>query len=169
MYQELLPQFRPLKIKFTYRKVPFFIGLFQRFGLLHEFGEIIKIKEYKKNIFTTDGKESLIARMAGGVSNGEVTYLALGSGTTTPIAGDALLETETFRKLLTQRIAGALILTVKLFITSIEGNATYKEMGLFGDAATAVANSGTLFTHLAINETKTYGQSATIEYIITAS
>lgn len=168
MYQESFPMFKPCLIRFTYRQVPTWARWFQKFGLFQKVGKIVKIKEYKTNVFCNAGKSSLIKRMAG-QTKGEVTYLALGDSTTPPAVDDTALGNELFRKAMTQRWANALTLYTKTFITSLEGNYAYKEMGMFGDDATATPDSGTLFTHIAINETKTYGQSATIEYNVVAS
>ena len=166
--QDTFPQFKSLLIRFTYRKVPFWARLFQKLGLFLGVGKIVKISEYKTNVFVNTGKTSLLKRMAG-LNYGEITYLALGDNTATPVASDTKLGNELFRKAVTQKSAGGLTFYSKTFISSTEGNYTYKEAGLFGDDATSVKDSGTLFTRIAIDETKTAGQSATIEYNIIAT
>lgn len=155
------------RITITKRKVPFWLSLFQRFGLFRKAGKIVSIKEYK-NIFTTVGKYSLLDRMKGD-TKGEITYLALGDGLVAPAVGDTTLGNELFRKLITQRTRTLLVFYTSTFLMTTEGNYTYKEAGLFGDAATATTNSGTLFTRLAIDEVKTSGESLTIDYNIVAT
>ena len=165
--QDTFPQFKSLLIKFTYRKVPFWARLFQKLGLFLRVGKIVKISEYKTNVFVNTGKTSLLKRMAG-LNYGEITYLALGDNTAAPSASDTKLGNELFRKAVTQKSAGGLTFYSKTFISSTEGNYTYKEAGLFGDDATGTKDSGTLFTRIAIDETKTSGQSATVEYNVIA-
>ena len=80
-----------------------------------------------------------------------------------------MLQTETFRKAVTDREASGLKFYSSTFIATNEGNGTYREVGLFGDDATGSANSGTLFARASINETKVDGESVTIDYDIEAS
>jgi len=125
--------------------------------------KIISVHKYT-NLFCLAGKYSLVDRMSGESDKGLVTYLALGSDTTTPVATDIALGAETFRKAITERTRTGLILYASTFLISSEANATFREMGLYGDDASGVADSGTLYTHLAINETKTLGETITVDY-----
>lgn len=162
------PQFKPLKITFTKRQVPLWARFFQYFGLFKKVGRIINKNEYAINVFCNSGRTSLLERMAG-ENKGELTYLALGDNATTPVNTDIALGNELFRKAITSSSASGLTLSTSTFITSTEGNHAYKEMGLYGDDAGAAADSGTLFTHLTINETKSSGQSVTIDYDLVSS
>jgi len=125
--------------------------------------KIISVHKYT-NLFCNLGKFSILDRMTGESDKGVITYLALGSDTTAPVASDIKLGTETFRKILSQRTRTGLILYSSTFLTSSEANTTFREMGLYGDLASAVADSGTLYTHLAINETKVLGETITVDY-----
>lgn len=165
---EQFPSFKPLKITFTKRQVPSWASFFQCFGLFKKVGRIISQNEYVINVFCNSGRTSLLERMAG-ETKGELTYLALGDDTTIPVTTDVALGNELFRKAIASSSASGLTLSTSTFITSTEGNHTYKEMGLYGDDAGAGADSGTLFTHLTIDETKASGQSVTIDYDIVAS
>ena len=127
--------------------------------------KIISVHKYT-NLFCLAGKYSILDRMTGESSKGLVTYLALGSDTTSPLASDVKLGTETFRKAITQRTRTGLIFYSSTFLTSAEANATFREMGLFGDDASSGADSGTMNTHLAINETKVLGETITVDYNI---
>jgi len=153
-------------VKITKRKVPFWITPFQKLGFFRSFGKVISVNKYE-NVFCNVGKYSILDRMKGD-NKGEITYLALGSNTTTPLATDTTLGTETFRKLITTRTRTGLIFYTSTFLATTEANGTHKEMGLFGDNATGTTDSGTLFTHLTINETKSSGETITIDYDIEA-
>jgi len=167
--EDKIPQFKPILIRVTHRKVPFLAIPFQKLGLLKKVGRIIKVNEYSANVFCNSGRLSLLERMAGDSDKGGVTYLALGDGETAPVVTDTALENELYRKQITKKSAAVLTLSTSTFIPSTEGNHTYKEMGLYGDDASATPDSGTLFTRLAIDETKSYGTSMTIDYDIVAS
>lgn len=159
--KEHSPQFKG-SITFTRREVPAFLGFFQKFGFFLKAGKIVSIKKYN-NIFVNSGKQSILDRFTG-LSTGLITYLALGSGTNVPLASDTTLQTETYRKVITSRTRSGLKFYSSTFIPSTEGDGTYKEIGLFGDSATASANSGTLFTRAAVDEVKNSGESVTIDY-----
>ena len=155
------------KITITKRQVPRWAGFFQKFGLFKTVGKIISKNEYK-NIFCDSGRNSLLNRMAG-ESKGEITYLALGDDNTAVKITDTALGNELYRKAVTSSSASGLTFSSSTFIPSTEGNHAYKEMGLYGDDASAALESGTLFTHLLINETKSAGQSVTIDYDVVSS
>lgn len=162
------PQFKPSKIKITIRKVPFWARSFQKFKLFKKAGKIIREKYYAKNVFCDAGRLALLKGMAG-EADGEVTYLALGDSTATPDKLDVKLGNELYRRLITLKQASVLTFSSSTFIPSNEGSYAYKEIGLFGGSATTVKDSGSLFTHLAINETKSSSESMTIDYDIIAS
>jgi len=135
----------------------------------------VRVREYD-NLITTAGKAAIARRLIGDAtydpSTGKVTYGAVGTGTTAPAASDIKLGTETFRKVLayTTRTADNVAL-LRTFINTTEGgsggNIHLYEFGLFGEAATGVADSGTLFNHAAIDEDKTSSETLTIECVIT--
>ena len=152
------------KATFTKRCVPVWARFFQRFGLFKKVGEIISVNSYS-NVFCNAGKYTILERMGGtDAKTGIITYLALGSGTTTPANTDTKLETETYRHPTTTGNRTELVVCISTFIPTDEANDTHKEMGLFGDDASDTADSGTLYTHVAIDETKSSGESITINY-----
>jgi hypothetical protein len=59
------------------------------------------------------------------------------------------------------------VATFQTFFTTTEGNGTLREAGLFGDAATDGINTGTLFSKLAINRTKSASDTLTMSWDIT--
>ena len=155
-------------ITITERKVPKWARLLELFGfydIVKSVSEVVSIKKYS-NIIVTTGKQSILDRMKGD-SKGEITYVALGSNVAEPAVGDTQLGTEVYRKQITTRTRTGVIFYSSTYIPTGEGNGTHKEIGLFGDDATAVADSGTLFTHAVIDETKAAGISVTVDYNIT--
>jgi hypothetical protein len=63
-------------------------------------------------------------------------YGAVGTGTTTPAAGDTALGTEIGRVILTSGTDSANVLTYQFFFGTNSGNGTVQEAGLFVNAAT---------------------------------
>lgn len=131
-----------------------------------------EISKWHKNIIPTEGREA-IGRRLGNIAlkanEGMVTYGAVGTGTTTPQNSDTQLETELFRKLIASASYSANVITIRTFYTTGEANGALKEFGLFGEDASAAANSGTLFQRVNINRTKTASKTLTIESVITIS
>lgn len=121
---------------------------------------------YYKNMFVTAGKVAL-ARSFFDDNYGKITYAALGTSAVAPALGDTQLGTELFRKAISVRSSSSNIFTAQTFFTTSEGNGTLREAGLFGDLATGVANSGTLFAHVAISRTKSSSDTLTLSWTIT--
>lgn len=97
-----------------------------------------------------------------------VNYVALGSGTNAPANGDTTLQTEVFRNAVASRTNSSNIGYITGFYASTDTNGTYREVGLFING-TASANTGTLFSRVAVNITKTSVQTLTVDYTITIS
>lgn len=95
-----------------------------------------------------------------------INFSALGSGVTAPANGDTTLQTETFRKAIASETNSSNVAFATAFYTASEAVGTHKEAGLFLNA-TGVANSGTLFSRVAIDITKAATESLTIDYTIT--
>jgi len=154
-------------VTFTKRKVPKILRPLERLGLykiVNIFSPIIYQKKYS-NVACTIGKETIVNRWCGIITkSGILTYLALGTGTTAPAIGDTKLETEVFRRLITLRTKDGTTAKTSTYIPTNEGNYTYKEVGLYGDDATDTVDSGTLYTHAAVDEEKTSGVSVTVDY-----
>ena len=126
----------------------------------------IRIEEVD-NLVTTVGKVAIIENLRGLASRGVITYCAVGTDATAPDVGDTVLGTELARKLVSVRSNSSNVATFQTFFTTSEANGTLAEAGLFGDLATAVADSGTLFCHTAISKTKTSGETLTITWTVT--
>lgn len=129
----------------------------------------IKSVDSIKNTFVTVGKNSIAAALKGTTDNnqGIITYCAVGTSVIAPALSDTTLTTEIFRKLISVRSVSGNVATFQTFFTISEGNGTLREAGLFGDSASATANSGTLFSKLAINRTKTASDTLTMSWDIT--
>ena len=129
----------------------------------------LKFQDLVKNMFVTAGKNSLADGLRGTTEStkGIITYCALGTGTTAPALTDTDLQTELVRKLISVRSVSGNVATFQTFFTTSEGNGTLREAGLFGDDATATANSGTLFCRAAINRTKTSSDTLTLSWAVT--
>lgn len=129
----------------------------------------IKDVDFIHNTFVTVGKNSMAAALAGYTDNnqGIITYCAVGTSVVAPALADIGLTTEIFRKLVSVRSVSGKIATFQTFFTTSEANGTLREAGLFGDLATATANSGTLFSKLAINRVKSSSDTLTMSWDIT--
>lgn len=130
----------------------------------------IKSKDIIKNTFCDAGRNSIADHLRGTTSNnkGIITYCAVGTDSTAPTAADTGLGTELFRKLVSVRSwNSAKIATFQTFFTTSEANGTLRECGLFGDDASSTPGSGTLFSKLAINRTKSSSDTLTLNWDIT--
>lgn len=126
----------------------------------------IKSVEYYKNMFVTAGKNSLAASFYDD-TKGMITYHANGTSVVAPDLTDTSLVAELFRKLISVRSVSNNIFTAQTFFTTSESNGTIREMGLFGDSASATANTGTLFCRAAVNRTKSSSETLTTSWAIT--
>lgn len=127
----------------------------------------------KHNLAVNTGLYSIAARLAGldipANKKGTITYCALGTGTTAPAAGDTTLETEIFRKQVSVRSSTLGVARFRTFFNTSEANDTLKELGLFGDDASATADSGTLFCRLAIDRVKTSAETLTLDWEVSVA
>lgn len=126
----------------------------------------IKSDELVKNMFVTAGKVAL-ARAFWDAAYGNITYCALGTSAVAPALVDTGLTTEIFRKAISVRSSAANIATFQTFFTTSEANGTLREAALFGDLATSLAGSGTLFCKSAINRTKSSADTLTLSWAVT--
>lgn len=126
----------------------------------------VRESEYR-NLIVTLCKEMIAARLAGGGGDCDITYVAVGTDATTPAIGDTALGTELDRNALASISAAGSVITATGFFGAAEANGTLTEMGLFGEAASATPDSGTLINHAAISETKTSSETMTIECTLT--
>ncbi len=118
------------------------------------------------NLITTACKTMIAARLAGGSSDTDITYGAVGTGAGTPAVGDTTLFTELTRKVLAGITSSGGVITATSFFGAADGNGVLTEFSMFGDGATASADSGTMINHVAISETKSSSETLTIESVI---
>jgi len=78
-------------------------------------------------------------------STGEVTYAALGSGSTTPTAGGTQLTTEVYRNAMFSGTVSSNVTYLTAVYNETETSGTYNEFGNFIDG-TGTANSGVLWS-----------------------
>jgi hypothetical protein len=125
-----------------------------------------RVSEYH-NLVVTAGKNMIASRLAGTANDCNITYVAVGTNATAPAIGDTTLGTELARNTVTSITASGATVLVIGFFGAAEAIGTLTEMAWFGEAATAAANSGTMFNHAAITEIKTASETMTIEGTIT--
>lgn len=123
---------------------------------------LIEDKTYH-NVTCTVGRTQI--RQALGNDTPTATYLdycAVGTDVTAPTVADTTLGTELARKQITLLTQASTQIVARTFFLTSEANGVLKEVGHFMDDATGVADSGTLFDHVAINQTKTSSLTLTI-------
>lgn len=102
-----------------------------------------------ENLVTSSGKGLIIdmLRMIPGVTG--LNYFAVGTGTNAPALTDTTLQTEGYRAAITGFVPDVGKLTVDFYLASSAANGlNLTEAAVFGDKATATANSGTLFSRM---------------------
>ncbi|MFC1511635.1 hypothetical protein ACFL5H_00370 [Candidatus Latescibacterota bacterium] len=122
-----------------------------------------------RNIVVSTGKNMLAKRLAGEGNSCDLTYAAVGTGTTAPAPGDTTLETELFRKQITQRSAVGNQVLVTVYFGPLEANGSLTEYALFGEDASGTPDSGTMFNRAAINVNKTSSYTMTIDSTLTVT
>lgn len=131
----------------------------------------IEISE-TNNLIVTVGKVA-VARRLGNIgllaNEGMCTYGCTGTNVAAPVVGNTQLGTELARKLLAVTSYASNVITLKTFFTTAESNGALTEFGLFGEAATGAANSGTMFNHAVISVTKDVTKTLRVEVSITIS
>ncbi len=101
-----------------------------------------------KNLIVTLGSAMLASVLAGNLDSTLLfTYHAIGTGTTTPALGNSTLTTETARNAIVTKTQSGNIIQLSTYFLKSQCSVYLKEAGLFGNLATATANSGTMFNH----------------------
>jgi hypothetical protein len=129
----------------------------------------IRISEYDNAI--TDVCLAMLAKRLGGAGNDcNITYIAVGTGAypATPKTSTTL-TTELARKTVTAASYSGAQTLITGFFGASEGNGTLTEIGLFGEDASASADSGTMINHASITETKSSSETLTAEITISFS
>lgn len=129
----------------------------------------VKAVDHYKNMVVTTGKNSIADGLKGTETNnkGIITYCAMGTGGTAPTEANTSLQTELGRKLISVRSVSGNVATFETFFTTSEVNGTLLEAGLFGDDASATANSGTLFCRVIISRTKSSNDTLSLSWTVT--
>ena len=128
------------------------------------------ISTWYKNIIPTVGLAAIVRRLCDNqlkTSEGIATYGAIGTGTNPAVLADIKLQTEYLRKSLSVRTPDGTTAVLRMYMTTTEGNIAITEYGVFGEDASASADSGTLFERVIISKTKTSAKTLTIESRIT--
>jgi len=129
----------------------------------------IKRTYHYENLIPTVGRQQIAAALAatlGTLPEIEITHSSLGSGVTAPANGDTTLETEVFRKIIASGTFASNQLFVTAFYIAAEAVGTHREAGLHING-TITPDSGILFSHVAINVTKSASETLTIDYTVT--
>jgi len=132
-------------------------------------GKIKRVSEYD-NLIVTVGRTMIADNLTNASPDNTmvINYVALGTDDTAPSAGDTTLGAESYRNTIASETNSNNIAYFTGFFSAVECNGTYKEAGLFADA-TGVADSGILFSFVAIDETKAVTETLTIDWTITIS
>jgi len=133
-------------------------------------GRIKRVQTYR-NLLPTVGRAAIANHLTSATPSPaalRINKTALGTGVTAPANGDTQLQTETFRKDTASATNSNNVGFVTAFYTAPEVSGTFREAGLFING-TATVNSGTLFSRVAINITKTASETLTIDYTLTIS
>lgn len=140
--------------------------------LIEKLNRICKVDVFVyENLIPTAGRAAIanwLTQASPSPASMRLNYTALGTGTNTPANGDTTLQTETYRKAIASATNADNIAYCTAFYTAVETSGTFREAGIFMNA-TGTANSGVLFSRVAINVTKTTSVTLTIDYTITIS
>lgn len=139
-----------------------------------ELKETCKVREVtQKNIVCTAGLTQITKGLSTNLtalSEIQVNYAAVGTGSTTPVAGDTTLTTESFRNSINTLNYSNGTLFASMFIDYTEDSGTYYEAGIFING-TGTTDSGSLLDHVLLNApsgiTKSTSQILTISFQIT--
>ena len=126
---------------------------------------------FVKNLLPTVGRAAIANHLSSSSPSPSalrVNYAALGSSATAPANGDTQLGTETYRNTIAAQTNSNNIAYQTAFFSASEVTGTFAEAGLFING-TASANSGTLFSHVAVSITKSGTETLTIDWTVTIS
>ena len=129
-------------------------------------GKIKRVAEYD-NLITTVGRQLLADNLTNGSPDHtpRINFVALGSGTTAPANADTALETFIYANAIASETNSANIAYFTGFFDATETTGTYKEAGLFADSTDGT--DGVLFSHVAIDITKSATETLTVDWTVT--
>jgi hypothetical protein len=113
-------------------------------------GQIKQVVE-GKNIIATVGLTAILRRLGNDAvktNEGMITYGAVGDGATNPALTDTVMENEIDRKAVGVTTVVGTTLTIETFFAEAEGIGTLSKFALFGEDATTVGDTGTLFEYI---------------------
>jgi hypothetical protein len=141
-------------------------------AVLRRNGKTIQIVK-GKNIIPTVGLFAILNHLSNDavISNASIiTYGAVGDGAANPALADIKMENEIDRKAVGVTTVAGTTLTIETFFSEPEGVGTLTKFALFGENATTVADSGTLFEYIkfasAITKTALDTLTVTSELVI---
>lgn len=118
---------------------------------------------FKKNVICVAGLSTITAKLVDDYAGtGAITHMALGSGAGTPAETDTELFTEEYRNEVAGKTYSGKVAVLTAFYTESEVDGTFTEFGNFIDG-TGVADSGELWSHIAVNWVKPADESLTIQ------
>lgn len=130
-------------------------------------GEIKETREVD-NLVVTAGRDAIIERLDSSPATGQPTHMAIGTGSTSPVAGNTTLGTEIDRNALTSNTSSGGVLTMVGNWAAGDGtNAAIAEAGVLN-----ASSSGTLYsraTFTAINKGASDTLQITWTYTLTPS
>jgi len=129
---------------------------------------------WQKNLIPTVALTAILRRLGNEgtkTNEGMITYGAVGSGNVTPTIADTIMENEIGRKAISVTTVSGTTLTIEVFFTTTEGNGDITQWALFGEDATASADTGTMFEHISFDVpfTKVNTETLTVEIEISIS
>lgn len=122
------------------------------------------------NIIPTSGRTLIANNLTAAVPDNAIRLnkTALGTGTNPPANTDTQLQTEVYRNDLASRTNSNNIAYVTAFFNATEVTGTFREAGIFANGGSG-ANTGVLFSRVAINITKSNTQTLTLDWTLTIS
>lgn len=124
----------------------------------------------QKNLVPTVGRTMIANNLTASspTNDMQVSHVALGSNTSTPLNTDTTLGTETYRNQVASRTNASNLAYVTGFFSATETSGTYREAGIFCDGS-GTANTGVLLSRVSINITKSVTETLTIDWTLTIS
>ena len=125
-----------------------------------------RVIEYD-NLITTVGRTMLADNLTNGSPDNtpRINWVSLGSGTTAPANGDTALETFTYANAIASETNASNVAYFTGFFDATETTGTYREAGLFADSTDGT--DGILFSHVAIDITKSATETLTVDWTVT--
>ena len=134
-------------------------------------GKIKRISEYD-NLICTVGKTMIADNLTNASPDNvmRINYVALGTDATAPSAGDTTLGAEASgdRNTVASETNSNNVAYFTGFFNAPDYSGSFKEAGLFAEG-TATEDTGILFSHVAIDETKAVTETLTIDWTVTVS